>query len=157
TTDAPPSVRLKAVPVAVTGREQRLLCVLLVGGVRETEKKDAQALMADTQLDPDEPWMGEGVPPALAQPTRIDLPAAWPSQGSPTTSSQKPGVMSPSLRALWEVVASFGGQLEPLADGSVIVTFTATGVATDQAQRAARCALALRARLPRSPMALSTG
>ena len=58
------------------------------------------------------------------------------------------------LRAAAEL---YGGNLEELADGSLVVTLRGSGAATDQATRAARCALALRALLPEVPMALATG
>jgi hypothetical protein len=51
-----------------------------------------------------------------------------------------------------------GGELERLADGSAVVTIVgSTGVATDQAAQAARCALALRACCRDRSIALSTG
>jgi eukaryotic-like serine/threonine-protein kinase len=56
-----------------------------------------------------------------------------------------------------EIVDRFGGRLEILADGSLAVTMAGAGSATDQAMRAARCALAIRAERPRAPMALVTG
>jgi serine/threonine protein kinase/tetratricopeptide (TPR) repeat protein len=58
---------------------------------------------------------------------------------------------------LERIAQSFGGRYEPLVDGSAVVTVVAPGSATDQAARAARCALALRQVLPLSPMALATG
>jgi tetratricopeptide (TPR) repeat protein len=54
-------------------------------------------------------------------------------------------------------IAPFGARLEPLADGSVVVMLSGTRAATDQVAQASRCALAIRAALPDSPMALSTG
>jgi tetratricopeptide (TPR) repeat protein len=56
------------------------------------------------------------------------------------------------------VGARFGGRLERLADGSTIVLIESDGeVATDQAARAARCALALRALAEGRPIALAMG
>jgi tetratricopeptide (TPR) repeat protein len=66
------------------------------------------------------------------------------------------------------IAARFGGQLERLADGSIVVTLThalagPTGPsarslgAADQAAHAARCALALRAVAPELRVALATG
>ena len=54
-------------------------------------------------------------------------------------------------------VSSHGGQLEPLAEGSLVATFLASASATDLAARAARCALAMRAVVPDSAMSLATG
>jgi tetratricopeptide (TPR) repeat protein len=60
--------------------------------------------------------------------------------------------------ALRRAVLAHGGKLEPLADGSSVVTIAATTqVATDQAAQAARCALALRALVQDQPIALATG
>jgi hypothetical protein len=55
------------------------------------------------------------------------------------------------------VVAEHGGRLEGLAGGSLAAVLTGTGVATDLAARAARCALAMHAIVPSMPMALATG
>jgi serine/threonine protein kinase/tetratricopeptide (TPR) repeat protein len=59
--------------------------------------------------------------------------------------------------SLYDVVRSFNAQLERLVDGSVVATLVGHGVATDQAARAARCALAMRTFLPEAPMALAIG
>ncbi len=55
------------------------------------------------------------------------------------------------------VVAPFSAEYECLADGSLVVTVTGKGSATDQAAHAARCALALRRHIPNARMALATG
>ncbi|MBS2016994.1 MAG: protein kinase [Deltaproteobacteria bacterium] len=55
------------------------------------------------------------------------------------------------------VVASFGADAEILADGSVVVTLTGKGGASEQAAQAARCALALRSHLVSARVALATG
>ncbi len=88
---------------ALGDAEQRLACVVLVGGVAGQE-------------------VGEGAAfaPTLASAHGLDAHGSW-----------------------VDVVASFGGQAELLADGTLVATFSGD-VPTDQAQRAARCALALR-------------
>jgi tetratricopeptide (TPR) repeat protein len=55
------------------------------------------------------------------------------------------------------VVGRFGGEIEWLADGSLVAILAGYGSATDQAAQAARCALALRQALPREPIVLATG
>jgi hypothetical protein len=50
-----------------------------------------------------------------------------------------------------------GGQLEKLLDGSVVVTIGGTGLATDQAAKAAHCALWLRNHAGGRSVALATG
>jgi tetratricopeptide (TPR) repeat protein len=59
--------------------------------------------------------------------------------------------------AVGALAREHGGQLDRLADGTSVVTLSSAGVATDQAARAAKLALALRAVLPGVPMALATG
>ncbi|WP_437940222.1 serine/threonine-protein kinase [Sorangium sp. So ce341] len=54
-------------------------------------------------------------------------------------------------------VSGLGCQLDLLLDSSILVTFTGTGLATDQAVRAARCALSLRKHAGDRPIALATG
>ena len=55
------------------------------------------------------------------------------------------------------IIAPFSAEFESLADGSLVVTVTGKGSATDQAVQAARCALALREHLPRAHMSVATG
>ena len=55
------------------------------------------------------------------------------------------------------IVASFGAVAEMLADGSIVVTLSGKGNASDQAAHAARCALALRSHLIGAHVALATG
>jgi tetratricopeptide (TPR) repeat protein len=59
---------------------------------------------------------------------------------------------------LRRAVASYGGRLEQLADGSMVAMLDADHhVATDQAARAARCALALRAIATDRPVVIAMG
>jgi eukaryotic-like serine/threonine-protein kinase len=50
-----------------------------------------------------------------------------------------------------------GARMHPLPDGSVVVVLPDAGKATDQAARAARCALAVHVELPDVPLVVSTG
>jgi len=59
--------------------------------------------------------------------------------------------------ALRSRAETFGGRLEHLRDGSVVVTTESAGLATDQAARAARCALWLRDEIRGRGIALATG
>ncbi len=59
--------------------------------------------------------------------------------------------------ALRAAVAPFGAELDALPDGNVVATLLASRAATDQAARAARCALAMRAVLPDVPVAIAMG
>ncbi len=58
---------------------------------------------------------------------------------------------------LHDLAVEHGAKLDHLLDGTRVVTLLGADAATDQAARAARCALALRAVLPGVPMGLSTG
>lgn len=65
---------------------------------------------------------------------------------------------SEDLIGRMQVVANeFGGKADVLADGSAVVTVSGADVATDQATRAARLALALRELWPSAPMAVVAG
>jgi eukaryotic-like serine/threonine-protein kinase len=66
-------------------------------------------------------------------------------------------VSSGAWPALAETVIARGGQLRVLGDGAIAVTLAGTGLATDQAARAAGCALAVRRLLPERAIALATG
>ncbi|MCC6406569.1 MAG: serine/threonine-protein kinase PknK, partial [Planctomycetes bacterium] len=56
-----------------------------------------------------------------------------------------------------ELVQAHGGILETLADGCMMIILRGADAPTDQAVRAARCALAIRHHLRDVPMALATG
>ncbi len=70
---------------------------------------------------------------------------------APTQAEDEAG--SNQLRA---IVKSYGGALAFLADGVAIATFSG-GVPTDEAPRAARCALAMHEALPNVPLAIAMG
>ena len=72
-------------------------------------------------------------------------------------SSLSSGMSMQQVNALKQLAGEHGGRLEKLADESILVSLSGVGVATDQAARAARCALALRRRLPGYRIALATG
>jgi eukaryotic-like serine/threonine-protein kinase len=86
-----------------------------------------------------------GAPPDHAVLTQQTLPALPPPQASRVWSS------------LRDAVKTHSGTLEELADGTVVAVIAGAGAATDQAARAARCALAVRAILRDVPMSLATG
>jgi tetratricopeptide (TPR) repeat protein len=56
-----------------------------------------------------------------------------------------------------DLVRIHGARVHPLPDGSMVLTLSDAGKATDQAARAARCALAVRAAIPDVPLVVSTG
>ena len=61
------------------------------------------------------------------------------------------------LFALRELARTFGAEAEAIAGGSMVLPLQGSGAATDQAARAARCALGLRALFPDAAIALATG
>jgi tetratricopeptide (TPR) repeat protein len=84
--------------------------------------------------------------------------AAAPNQSDVATADiETPPDASEQRQRLRARVARFGAELEVLADGSVVATLRGVGSATVQAAAAARCALALRAALPGTPLAVATG
>jgi tetratricopeptide (TPR) repeat protein len=56
-----------------------------------------------------------------------------------------------------QVAARFGARLEEIGGGALAATLELHGSATDHAAQAARCALALRERLPEARLSLATG
>ncbi|HSS40576.1 MAG TPA: serine/threonine-protein kinase, partial [Polyangia bacterium] len=56
-----------------------------------------------------------------------------------------------------DLVRLYGARIHPLPDGSVVVSLPDSERATDQAARAARCALPMRSILPEVPLVVSTG
>jgi tetratricopeptide (TPR) repeat protein len=119
-----------SVTPALTRGEQRLVSVLLVG--------------ADRGAPP------ESDPRSCAATTECVVDAAVTTRVVP----EDRGEVDEAVRA---VVAEHGGQFDRLADGTRVVTLMGAGAATDQAVRAARCALAVRAVLHGQAMALATG
>src|SRR6476659_1254367 len=65
--------------------------------------------------------------------------------------------MTSLSKDLSAAIQPFGAQLESLATGMIVVTLPGRHSATDQATRAARCVLAMRAAATNVPMVLVTG
>jgi serine/threonine protein kinase/tetratricopeptide (TPR) repeat protein len=82
-----------------------------------------------------------------------------PDENAPPSEESSPGNLE-TLAASFDprsIVASFGAVAEMLADGSIGVTVSGKGGASDQAAHAARCALSLRSHLIGAHVALATG
>jgi hypothetical protein len=96
---------------------------------------------------------------ALGEVETIDEAPAAPR--APTLGSEERRLHSVVLAAdagfVPSIVEAHGGRLEPLAGGAVLALWSGSEAATDQAERAARGALALRAAAPAAAMALATG
>ncbi|HEX2568437.1 MAG TPA: serine/threonine-protein kinase, partial [Polyangia bacterium] len=83
-------------------------------------------------------------------------PGSGPASGS--VSDPLPGRGGTLLfERVSSAVAPLGARLERLPDGSVVATLVAQGSAMEQAMRAARTALAMRAALPEAALVLATG
>ncbi|MBX3227303.1 MAG: protein kinase [Labilithrix sp.] len=78
------------------------------------------------------------------------------SEESTINDGQWQGLKSLST-TLRSAIVPFGAHLEALASGMIVVTLPGRHSATDQATRAARCVLAMRAAAPHAPMVLATG
>jgi len=137
-------------PASLLENEQRLCAVVMAAHVLPTgsaghdsvvEMKDAGTLRYDTKQAPLELHRdssdGDVDDADSAAETRVH-----------------PDGLHTRLEA---AVSTHGGQLEPLAEGSLVATFLASASATDLAMRAARCALAMRSVVPDCAMALATG
>ncbi|MEP7125323.1 MAG: protein kinase [Byssovorax sp.] len=76
--------------------------------------------------------------------------------GDPDADESLPGPRLP-IDVLRKAVLSLGGQVNVLAGDSLIVTLWGPGSAIDRADRAAQCALILRANLPGVPICIASG
>ncbi|MFT3775798.1 MAG: protein kinase [Minicystis sp.] len=76
-------------------------------------------------------------------------------------SAEAPTVAATSARAVVAearaIAEAYGARLSALADDTLVITLSGRGAATDQAARAARSALALRAAMPGARIVLCTG
>jgi tRNA A-37 threonylcarbamoyl transferase component Bud32/tetratricopeptide (TPR) repeat protein len=109
------------------------------------------------------PGTGSDRPPGVTTGERrlLSVVMVAPSRSAPRIVDTEPTLASDAhggaILGMRETADSYGGRLEQLANGSVVVVLEATSAATDQAARAARCALALRTIAGDAPIALSTG
>jgi eukaryotic-like serine/threonine-protein kinase len=102
-----------------------------------TEQRIACVVIAGPSPTAEQRWYGST--PALG------LPAA-----SPTGVGRVEELES-------EIARVHGAHMHPLPDGSVVIVLPDAGKPNDQAARAARCALAVRAELPHVPLVVATG
>jgi tetratricopeptide (TPR) repeat protein len=106
-----------------------------------SERRLACVVIAGPSVTGERRWSGETLPPAPP--------------------SDEEAVISGQLRHLVaieeDLVRQYGAHIHPLPDGSVVVSLPDQERATDQAARAARCALAMRSALPGVALVVSTG
>lgn len=117
--------------------------VTAIDGLGERARRSSISIPALTD------WEQRLVALVMAVPDSAPVDAA-----TATTVVPGEGVQHEDMAAL---ARAHGGRLEALANGSFLVLVTAAEAATDQAARAARCALALSAVLPDARVALATG
>jgi eukaryotic-like serine/threonine-protein kinase len=95
--------------------------------------------------------------------TMEQKPSAPPLETAPTIASDEQSPLEGANLAkeigtkLAATVAEYRGRSAVLSDGTIAVTIAGQGAATDQAARAARCALAIRELLPSAAMAFAIG
>jgi tetratricopeptide (TPR) repeat protein len=77
--------------------------------------------------------------------------------GDPHAAGGRSPIRADAAAELRAAIADHGGQVDVLDGAFLIVTTWGAGSALDRAERAAHCALALRARFPELPIAMTTG
>ena len=127
---------------ALVTDEQRLLCVVLAGGLDGAGEDDSMA--ATVRADADSLLAGAMLGDAT-------LPGT-----SPTSEGARLDGASLAA-ALRETVAAYGGRVELLGRGALVATMGGTGTPVDHATRAARCALAMHTLAPMLPLAVVAG
>jgi tetratricopeptide (TPR) repeat protein len=115
---------------ALTATEQRIACVVIAGPSRSAEAR----------------WYGATPPLGIGTDAR-----RAPSQPTQTSAIGRVEELEPELARI------HGARLHALPGGSVVVVLPDAGKPNDQAARAARCALAVRAELPDVPLVVATG
>ena len=108
------------------------------------------------EIAEDGPAPADEVPPSITTTerrvvglivARVDRPGGAPLDGAD----------DPHAATLRAIAEQFGGKLDLLADGSLLLAFTSERAATDLAARAARCALAVRGEARPTAIALVAG
>ncbi len=131
---------------SLTGRELRVVCAVLV---RVDTSMIDTGVYQDALASPTQPMTLPSTLPMIDRRVMIDPDAP----DTPAVSSQPDDRVS----ALREIALRYQGRLEMLPDGTRIAVLGGSTAATDQASRAARCAIAFREVLPDAPMALIAG
>ena len=136
--------RRRGPQAALTTSEQRIACVVLAGPSPSDEKK----------------WRGSTIRISLDQ-LDVAVDAARTAAGAAPPPSPPSVPVAPPIsiiEALESELASIhGARVHALPDGSMVLTLPDTGKSTDQAARAARCALTVRAAFPEVPLVVATG
>ncbi|HEY2730887.1 MAG TPA: protein kinase [Polyangia bacterium] len=113
---------------ALTATEQRIACVVIAGPSPTSEQR----------------WYGSTPPLGVRADGRRTPSASTPTLGRVEDLEE-------------DLQRIHGARMHPLPDGSVVIVLPDAGKPNDQAARAARCALAVRAELPSVPLVVATG
>ncbi|WP_434047900.1 MULTISPECIES: serine/threonine-protein kinase PknK [Sorangium] len=124
--------------VALTLGEQRLVSLIFLG---EADNGAAQAPRSS----------------ARAAPQAADLPGDPPRDPPPSSRGSLAPASSARAAEIRALVELHGGRLTQLAPGAQLAMMSGPGSAVDRAERAAQCALALRAELPGAALCVITG
>ncbi|WP_437737701.1 serine/threonine-protein kinase [Sorangium sp. So ce1335] len=122
--------------VALTLGEQRLVSLIFVG-----EADQGGAPLSS--------------PRAAAR--AAELPGDTPREPPPSAPASRPPASSARAAEIRALVELHGGRLSQIAPGAQLVMMSGPGSAVDRAERAAQCALALRAELPGAALCVITG
>jgi serine/threonine protein kinase/tetratricopeptide (TPR) repeat protein len=106
-----------------------------------SEQRIACVVLAGASASDERRWRGSTV--------RISV--------SDRDSAETAGPPSPVDVLESDLARVYGARVHALPDGSMVLTLPEVGKSTDQAARAARCALTVRAALPDVPLVVSTG
>jgi hypothetical protein len=151
--------RLHQVCPGASAAVEALLAQMLAKSA-ESRFKDAPALVAALDALDELGPMARTSPPAFGgEQQLLSVLMATPPTGSPSTTASCDATITLHLdkRDLLEL-EGHGAKIEVLADGSLVATLVHTGsAATDQATRAAQCAMQIKARWPEARVALGTG
>jgi eukaryotic-like serine/threonine-protein kinase len=147
-----PTVELAPLPQTLTEREQGLFCVLLL----QREPRAQQRPEAPKTLALAGQTIADAQAFYLHKTTAEPLPTIQISWEADFTENTYPKSLRQLQNEVKQEAERFGGRLEPLADGSALVFFVGH-VATDMAQKAARCARALQQKFPAKGISLATG
>ncbi|WP_437650567.1 serine/threonine-protein kinase [Sorangium sp. So ce362] len=132
----------------------------LAGGsapARGPGPRERVALTLDEQRVVSLIFLGEADHGAARAPQPAALAAAVPGSPPPASASSPPPASTSRAAELRALVELHGGRLTQLAPGVDLVMMSGPGSAVDRAERAAQCALALRAELPGAPLCVITG
>ncbi|WP_437664574.1 serine/threonine-protein kinase [Sorangium sp. So ce1182] len=126
--------------VALTLGEQRLVSLIFLGAADHDAPGAPRSAARAAPL----------AAPSLPAPPAPDEPPRAPDEPPPPASAGR----SAEVRALVEL---HGGRLTQLVPGAELVMMSGPGSAVDRAERAAQCALGLRAELPGAALCVITG